>query len=370
MQKIILIFIVGVFVLSCNEKQIEKDTESKGASTILVDKHATPETITLYNKLKDFAEKGFFYGHQDDMAYGINWTEGEGVSDVKKVCGSYPAVFGWELGDMGNERNLDSVKFTNIQKWIVKAHQMGGINTISWHMINPVTMGNSWDKTKAVSNILPGGDKHNFLKEHFKRFAEFNKALVDSTGKQIPIIFRPWHEHNGSWFWWGKEHCSIDEYTSLWKFTVSYLRDSLNIHNLIYTYSPDGQFDDYTERYPGDDFVDILGFDYYFWDKYEEKGIIESFTQKLITLTALAKTKNKVAILSETGYESIPDPEWHTKAILNPIKKNRKSIKIAYMLTWRNFNKKHHYAPYPGHPSVDDFNVFYNDSLTYFLDDI
>lgn len=368
MKNLILLFIVSIFLFLCStqtgkkEKSITKNYE-------LIDENATINTIAVYNKLKGFAQKGFLYGHQDDLAYGIDWWNEEGNSDVKKVCGSYPAVFGWELGDLGNERNLDSVKFTNIQKWIIKAHKMGGINTISWHMINPVTMGNSWDQTQAVKNILPGGTKHNFLKEHFRRFAAFNEALIDGNGKPIPIIFRPWHEHNGSWFWWGKKHCSIEEYTSLWKFTVHYLRDSLNIHNLIYTYSPDGQFDDYAERYPGDDYVDVLGFDFYFRGELKDNRV-DDFTQKLVKLSELANKKNKVAIVSETGYESIADPEWHTKAILNPLKNNRNKIKIAYVLTWRNFNKKHHYAPYPGHPSVDDFNVFYRDSLTLFLDDI
>jgi mannan endo-1,4-beta-mannosidase len=368
MERYFFIFIMTLFCFSCSNLHQEKQ-ETISTSQILIDTKATSQTISLYERLRKISDKGFLYGHQDDLAYGLNWWNKEGNSDVKAVCGSYPAVFGWELGDLGHERNLDSIKFTNIQKWIIKAHEMGGINTISWHMLNPVTMGNSWDQTKAVSSILPGGYRHNFFKDHLKRFASFNKALTDSKGKQIPIIFRPWHEHNGSWFWWGKEHCTIEEYKTLWKYTVDYLRDTLNIHNLIYTYSPDGQFDDYSERYPGDDYVDMLGFDYYFRGELTESSI-EDFSNKLINLTTLANTKNKVAILSETGYESIPDKEWHTKAILNPIKTNKKNIKIAYLLTWRNFSKKHHYAPYPGHASEKDFMDFYNDSLTYFLNDI
>lgn len=368
MQKIVLLLLIGLIAYSCKNNRTAKGDNLQESSITLVDKNASAETITIYNKLKEISTKGFLYGHQDDLAYGINWWNEEGRSDVKEVCGSYPAVFGWELGNLGNERSLDSVKFTNIQKWIIKAYEMGGINTISWHMINPVTMGNSWDKTKAVSNILQGGDKHHFFKEQLKKFADFNKVLVDKNGKAVPVIFRPWHEHNGSWFWWGKEHCSIEEYTALWKFTVSYLRDSLNIHNLIYAYSPDGQFDDYTERYPGDDYVDLLGFDYYFRANLDQS--IRTFTKKLIMLTDLAKAKNKVAILSETGYEGIPDPEWHTKAILTPIKNNQNRIKIAYVLTWRNANKKHHYAPYPGHASEKDFKTFYNDTSTIFLNDI
>lgn len=365
----LLFFLLLIFThVACAQNEVKNDENTYKLNSVLVDEIATGKTINLYNKLKEFSSKGFLYGHQDDLAYGIDWWNEEGRSDVKDVCGSYPAVFGWEIGDLGKERSLDSVKFTNIQKWIQKVDEIGGINTISWHMINPVTKSNSWDVTEAVYTILPGGSNHEFFKEHLQKFKEFNNLLIDKEGNAIPIVFRPFHEHNGSWFWWGKEHCTKKEYVQLWKFTVEYLKDSLNIHNLLYVYSPDGQFDDYTERYPGNEYVDILGFDYYFRDDVNKS--IDIFTKKLIELTQIAQKNDKIAIVSETGYEAIKDPAWHTKAILEPIKNNKDKINIAYLLTWRNANKGHHYAPFIGHPSADDFRDFYKDPLSLFLEDI
>jgi len=367
-QKKLPIIICILFCL--NQNIIIQGQEIKSTNDFgLLDKSATAETCALYYNLKNISQKHMLYGHQDDMAYGVGWWNIDDQSDIKSVCGSYPAVFGWEIGNLGNERSLDSVLFSDIRKWIIKVYEMGAVNTISWHLNNPVTGNNSWDQTPAVKNILPGGNKHEFFKEQLKTFAKFNSALVDKNGVAIPVVFRPFHEHNGTWFWWGKKGCTIDEYKSLWKFTIEYLRDSLNIHNLIYTYSPDGQFTDYMERYPGDEFVDILGVDFYFRNKINDKQINE-FVNTLTVLTKAAKSKNKVAVLSETGYELLKDSLWHTKAILNPIKKNRSKIEIAYMLTWRNARTNHFFAPYPTHPSVKDFITFYSDSYTYFAKDL
>ena len=111
------------------------------------DPKATPETVKLYQKMLQLQTKGMMFGHQDDLAYGTNWYDVEGRSDVKEVCGDFPVVFGWELGhlELGNAYSLDSVKFDNITSWIKKVNKEGGINTISWHFRNPLTGGSTWD---------------------------------------------------------------------------------------------------------------------------------------------------------------------------------------------------------------------------------
>ena len=54
------------------------------------------------------------------------------------------------------------------------------------------------------------------------------------NGEVIPLIFRPFHEMSGSWFWWGGANCEAKDYISLWKETVELLRDKHNLHNLLY----------------------------------------------------------------------------------------------------------------------------------------
>jgi mannan endo-1,4-beta-mannosidase len=347
----------------------------------LIDKKATEETKALYLNLKKISEKGIMFGHQEDLAYGVGWNATTGRSDVKDVCGAYPAVHGWDLGKEGDENNIDHVSFANIKKWIVETYTRGGINTISWHVDNPSTKSNAWDTTgNAVKNILPGGKDHAGFKLRLDKVADFLSTLK-SGNTYIPIIFRPYHEHNGNWFWWGKGPSIEQDYIALWKFTIDYLKNEKGLHHLIYAFSPDRSRMDmnnaaasYLYGYPGDTYVDILGFDNYMdvgitWNKKSKEEQRADFIKGLETISNLAKEKNKVAACTETGLEGVTNPDWYTQVVLEPLK-STPTIKLAYILVWRNANDKHHYAPYPEHASVEDFVKFYKDDYTLFENDI
>src|SRR5262245_57831763 len=62
------------------------------------DKDATRETVQLFNNLKKLSGKGFLFGHQDALAYGVEWRYKDNRSDVQEVTGDYPGVYGWDLG--------------------------------------------------------------------------------------------------------------------------------------------------------------------------------------------------------------------------------------------------------------------------------
>src|SRR5690606_26721147 len=104
----------------------------------LNDGKATKETKALYQNLFAIQGKHVLFGHQDDLAYGVNWINEDGRSDVKDITGAYPAITGWEIGglDIGDEANLDRVNFEEMKQWIKDVYQRGGINTISWHMFS------------------------------------------------------------------------------------------------------------------------------------------------------------------------------------------------------------------------------------------
>jgi len=348
----------------------------------LIDRDATKETKALYKNLKMLSQKGFLFGHHEDDAYGVGWSALPGRSDVKDIVGSYPAVHGWDLGkiEYNAANNIDGVDFAKQLQWIEAVYKRGGVNTISWHVDNPLTKKDAWDKTPAVKSILPGGINHDYFVKQLDNVAEFlNKCQSSST--KIPMIFRPWHEHNGDWFWWGKGNCSEEDFVQLWKFTVTYLRDVKKLHHLIYAFSPDRSRMDLTNAensyyyaYPGDDYVDVIGLDDY-QDVGEAKTDEEFETKKkdfvtvLSSISAIAEKKNKVAALTETGQEGVKNPTWYTDVLLNPIKSNT-NIHIAYVMVWRNANTKHHYAPYSNHSSAEDFKTFYTDPYTLFESDL
>lgn len=367
-----IIFLLAAWTVSCT---------LVAQNDLPTDKNATRETINLYGNLKKLAAKGFMFGHQDDLAYGVEWKYKEGRSDVKEVTGDYPAVYGWELGGLerpNNDKNLDEVPFEKMKQYIKEGYERGGIITISWHADSPfgATKG-AWDTTHGtVTSILPGGAKHILYKEWLDKVASFISSLKGSKGELIPVLFRPFHEHTGNWFWWCKNASGDSEYKELWRFTLHYLRDEKKLHNLLWVYNTAGDFktrEEFLSRYPGDDMVDVLSFDaYQHGDPQKEKWFENNTNKKLAIIGEIAREKDKLFALAETGYEAIPYARWWTETLLHAIGDN----KISYVLVWRNHGyqsdtrKMHYYAPYKGQASEEDFIKFYRMDRTLFEKDI
>lgn len=348
----------------------------------LTDSRATARTRALFTNLRELARDRVLFGHQDDLAYGVRWWDQPGRSDVKETAGAYPAVFGWELGwiEGGGPASLDKVRFDRIRDWMVQAFEMGAVNTASWHLNNPVSGGGAWDTAKAVASILPGGPRHEQFKGWLDRLAAFFASVKTRDGEPVPIVFRPFHEMSGRWFWWGAGHVSPEDYQALWRFTVEYLRDQKGLHHLLYAYSPnalrDYGEDRYWTWYPGDAYVDVLGFDDYCSLTPGEgpKGVAQ-LGHDLAWLVRQARERGKIAALTETGLEGIPDSTWWTGKLLAAITSDPEARGIAWALVWRNANAErdragHFFAPYAGQPSAADFRRFKEHPLILFADEL
>ncbi|MFR0828470.1 glycoside hydrolase family 26 protein [Bacteroides intestinalis] len=331
----------------------------------------TPETVKLLANLKKVSALGFMFGHHDDTNYGIGWDGEEGRSDVKSVCGDYPAVISFDLGhiELGDTVSLDNVPFSKIRREILNQYKRGGMSSLSWHLRNPLTGGDSWDvsDTTVVKSVLPGGSNHEKFTGWVSKVSAFINSLQTEDGVKVPVLFRPWHEHTGSWFWWGEKLCTPEEYKALWHMTVDILRED-GVNNALYAYSPGSEPQDtvqYLKRYPGDDLVDVIGFDTY---QFDRDSYIANLEKSLTIIDSIGKAHNKVIAITETGYEGIPDSKWWTGTLLPAIEK----YPIAYVLVWRNARERvtHFYAPYPGQISADDFVEFYKHPKTLFAADV
>ena len=344
----------------------------------LIDKAATEETKNLYANLFSLSQHHILFGHQHATEYGHGWSGDENRSDVKSVTGSHPAVIGVDFSGLsGRPDSIIEKTKTAMRKNIADTYDRGGITTVAWHFSNPVTATDFYWKDSvsaaAVPMIIPGGAYHEKYKQILQTIAAFAKSVKGKDGKIVPMIFRPYHEFDGDWFWWGKSHCSTNEFIGLWKFTVSYLRDSLDVHNFIYAFSPDNSFtneETYLERYPGNDYVDIVGVDDY--NDFGRYGIykLDPGIARLKIVNDYALKNNKLAAFTETGLESIPNPTWWTDILLKSLQKNK--LQMAYVLVWRNdiTSPTHFYAPFPGQVSENDFLKFYNDPYTMFEKDL
>lgn len=323
---------------------------------------ATPAE-TLRGRLIQVRDSGkTLFGHHDDTAYGHSWSFEPGRSDVLETAGSLPAVLSWDMGGMenGDSLNLDGVPFDFIRTQVAAHHGKGGINVFSWHPRNPVDGNDSWTvaDTTIVGRMMADPDRY---RSQLNRLAEFFLSLTDADGNRIPVIFRPWHEHTGGWFFWGKPNCTAEQYAFLWK-EMRRVFDSNGVDNILWAYSPDCVSDaaQYLERYPGDDMVDILGLDiYHFGGDNGTSGYVESADRGLSIIDSLASVKGKIPALTETGQESLTVAGWYDSILLPLIAKHHP----AYVVVWRNAHDKHHhfYAPFKGHPSEESFRRFTSD---------
>ncbi|MBQ6091044.1 MAG: hypothetical protein IJL07_07270 [Lachnospiraceae bacterium] len=330
-----------------------------------------------------FVKDTIMFGHQNAGHIGVSIDAADGTeSDVKNLTGSHPAVVGIDtLSFLGYEG-----KMSDLVTVVKNLRRQGVIITLSSHMPNFSLGGDSfYDYSPNITEgdcahrIMPGGD----LNEKYNRFldmiADFASACVDVEGEKIPMIFRPFHEANGSWFWWGKDFQTDEEYIDLFRYTIDYLMGVKGVDNFVVAYSPNGPIEgdeDYLQRYPGDGYVDILGLDYYHDKPHDGDGFYRKLTDSLDIIYVLANEKKKIAALTETGYRSLdtgngyfeglaPEgntvPDWFTST-LEAVLATDGGTHIAYMLVWANFSDTQFWVPFATkefrHEMCDDFIKF------------
>jgi mannan endo-1,4-beta-mannosidase len=350
-------------------------------------------TSALYSNLKKLSEeKKIMFGcaNPTTLKYKELFIyEGFDNSDCKEITGDNPAFqesdFMWHI--------KDSLKIADI-KASKKAFARGAVVGYCWHIRGMKSnsfyskKGNEFTEDKELAKKITSGiqrDKNPELDWLLTRYDSVVIPVLKEFG--FPVVFRPWHEMNGGWFWWGSQNITPDEYISLYRITVDYLREK-GIRNVLYAWSPDTRatFD----YYPGDDYVDILGLDIYEPGIYDYKPM-SLVLNELGKITDYAADHGKVAAITETGLRKedgkfiYPEvhPDFWTKYLLEPIINDPKACRIVWIESWYNADwgkncEGQFYIPYKGianeringQQSIDDFLQFYKHSSTLFEKDL
>ena len=368
-------------------------------SVALADGNATAKTARLFAYLQAVANSDkVMYGHQNELHKKVAGSLA-GSSDTEDMVGDQAAVMGFDaLALTGDELELTEAEKAagislsqKLADMYIKAAGQGAILTMSCHMPNfdlvekkPKVDGhydfqgyspNRLDGD-VVARILPGGDLNHVYTDYLDMVAEFDSRLQSAD---VPLIYRPFHENNGSWFWWGASSCSPSQYKNLFRYTVEYLRDVKGLHNLLYAYSPGGPLvdeADYLSRYPGDEFVDVAGFDMYHRNPAAEDAWMEGFGKTMKVVGEFAQKHHKAAAVTEVGMlygnsalvvTGNTRPDWFNEALVKIAPEN-----MAYFMTWSNFDEGNFDQPYMvsdsrGHELVNGFISFYNRPQSIFM---
>lgn len=365
--------IAAALLWSCDKKNDPVNPVETGEVVLsMADPSATAETKALYTNLWAIREKGWMFGHHDDLMYGRKWYGDEGGSDTKAVCGDYPAVYALDLSSFMDERSESEVEENALRvKCMKEAYNRGMVITACLHLNNPLTGGDAWDNSnnQVVAEILTEGSvtrtKFNSWLDRLSRLAQ---NLKGADGKLIPIIIRPFHEHTQKWSWWGSSCTTEQQFIALWQYFVNYMKAS-GVHNFIYAISP--QMDsakiesDFLYRWPGDEYVDFIGMDCY-------QGINNNiFVNNLKVLSKLSTDKKKPAGVTETGVEGFKQADYWITNIAAPMA----GRKMSLLVTWRNkFDPleqgSHYFSVYPGHVSEKAFVTMYERADTFFCNDL
>ena len=371
----LIIFSISLFIGCSSEDGLNPEPELPAEKVILslTDKNATSQTKALYSNLWAIQEKGFMFGHHDDLFYGRRWYNIPGGSDTKDVAGDYPAVLSIDFAPIMDDRFQSEAPANDIRERVCKeAYNRGMVITACLHLNNPLTGGDSWDNSsdQVVTEILKQ-DSPTQLKFNIwlDRLADFALNLKGADGANIPVILRPFHEHTQSWSWWGSTCTTSGQFIALWQYTIDYLKDEKGVHNFIYAISPQmdsaKKVEDFYYRWPGDDYVDFLGMDSY-------QGINNNvFVNNLRALSSAAMNKKIPSGVTETGVEGFSKADYWTTNILAPMT----GRKVSMVITWRNKydpaeEGSHYFSVFKGHVSERDFITFYENPLTYFAEDL
>ena len=269
-----------------------------------VNRNATPNARRLLQYLSSVGGRGILTGqHTQTVAM-------EEITQIRKITGKEPALRGFELlgyspniryetGDADCRTEIDENRGTLEQA--LAFGRSGGIVTFTWHWFSPV---GGWDKSFYTKNT--DFDPEKVLQEGTPERAAFYHDMDVMAGylqpfmaDDIAVLWRPFHESEGDWFWWGRKGPAVA--AKLFRMQYAYFVERYHLDNLLWVWNCPLR-----EGYPGDDVVDILS-----CDVYAEKGARTDYRREYERLQTVTAAEKPLA-LAEIGI--LPDMEQLAKS--------------------------------------------------------
>ena len=249
----------------------------------------------------------------------VNWNN-TCAENVYKITGKYPAMNCYDFIHIcfSPANWIDYTDITPAKEW----HDAGGIVQLMWHFNVPKSQGATdvtctpSETTFKASNALVSGTWEN--KWFYEQMDKVIATILKLQDAGIAATWRPFHEAAGNacakqqadwtkaWFWWGYD--GADTYKKLWKAMYDYFKQK-GVNNLIWVWTTQNyngdssKYNQDTDWYPGDEYVDIVGRDLYGYNA----------TQNLQEFNEIKATyPNKMVVLSECGKDGGSNTELGT----------------------------------------------------------
>ncbi len=228
--------------------------------------NASPEAVALYQYLLEISGRQTLSGQ-----HGVPLTGDTRLPAVEKTLGVYPAVFSQDFG-FSAAGTWDGINYRQrIVDDAIRRNSEGFIINLMWHAVRPTedepvvfekSIQGKLTDAEWREVLTPGTRLNERWKSQVDVIAFFLRQLRDA---HVPVLWRPYHEMNGKWFWWGGRP-GAENYTKLYRMLYDRLVNFHGLNNLIWIYGPNevrNGVAEYADFYPGADVVDVLATDIY-----------------------------------------------------------------------------------------------------------
>ncbi len=288
------------------------DLDPLDVAPILSDSQATQETQILINYLTSVYGNNIISGQQEIYGGGNNGDYELEFEWIHDLTGKYPAIRGFDFMNYNPLYGWEDGTTDRVIDWV---NNRNGIAAGCWHINVPkdftsYQLGTFVDWKQATykptetnfntaNAVILGTKEYQYLMLAIDDLAQ---QLLILQNNNIPVIFRPFHEAEGNgglngegaWFWWGSAGAQV--YKQLWDLLYTELTQTYGLHNLIWTYNS-YNYSTSPSWYPGDDVVDIVGYDKYntVYNRYDglsgvpNEDAITTIFYQLVDLTDGAK---------------------------------------------------------------------------------
>ena len=257
-----------------------------------VNKDASPEARKLLAYLYQISDAHTLAGQHND-----NHEMNRYTNRAQEIGGRYPAIWGTDFVWSGA---LDPGQ--KIVEEAIAKHKAGVIVTLMWHAGRPMdkppfrwseSIQGEVTEEEWAELTTPGTTLHARWRDQVDQIAVYLKQLRDAN---VPVLWRPYHEMNGVWFWWGNKKGEAG-FARLWQMLFDRFVNYHQLNNLIWVWNanaprdiPKAEAYAYGDYYPGHDYVDALATNVFNFD-YEQKDYHE----------LLALAEGRVIALGQVG---------------------------------------------------------------------
>ncbi len=290
------------------------------AASLPINPNASQEARNLLSYMYSLEGNHILSGQHDFLE-----SPNEYVEQIKTNTGKYPAIHGYEMGPIkGQTESVAASQRQGVVNSAIAWHNAGGIVTMMYHQNKPGT-GYCWSGcvqpgiTAAEFNTIltPGTPQNTALISEIDKVAVYLKQLRDAG---VPVLWRPYHEMNGGWFWWGGQ----TDFWKLWDLMYDRYTNFHGLNNLIWVWNPNAPNSSvgaYSAYFPGVNKVDVLAVDIYnndFQQTYHDQ-LYQLGQGKLISIgesgqhpnpSTLSTTQNKYNWFMTWGERLVTENTW------------------------------------------------------------